>query len=196
VRAAAPACGDAAIDAGDAMAALTDADVQDAFERSKGAATTPLYGTDPRVFDGQVFEITRDGGGGFMVGGPCPPGAPTSACTPIPGGLSRLVTVLTALDEQQLVDPICAAWFCSGRRSRLQRSRSAARSSRRARPVPESRRRRDPRRRCRVPLGRRESPLASTSSVVNPRRDSTRSGRSIPSPLTSHAAKAHSTPPC
>ena len=85
-----------------------DADVQDAFQRSKGAATTPLYGTDPRVFDGQVFEITRDGGGGFMVGGPCPPDATTSSCMPIPGGLSRLVTVLTALDAQQLVDPTCA----------------------------------------------------------------------------------------
>ena len=40
-----PSCGDAAIDAGDAIAALLDADVQDAFQRSKGPATTPLYGT-------------------------------------------------------------------------------------------------------------------------------------------------------
>lgn len=103
-----PSCGDAAIDAGDAMAALIDADVQDAFERSKGAATTPLYGTDPRAFDGQVFEITRDGGGGFLVGGQCPPTATTSACMPVPGGLSRLVTVLTALAKQQLLDPACA----------------------------------------------------------------------------------------
>jgi hypothetical protein len=103
-----PACGGAAIDTGDAMAALSDRDVQDAFERSKGAAVIPLYGTDPRVLDGQVFEITRSGGGGFQVGGQCPPGAPTSACMPIPGGLSRLVSVLTALDAQQLGDPTCA----------------------------------------------------------------------------------------
>ncbi len=104
-----PSCGDAAIDAGDAMAALLDADVQDAFRRSRESATTPFYGTDPRVIDGQVLEITRDSdGGGFLVGGPCPPDAPTSSCMPIPGGLSRLVTVLTALDKQQLVDPTCA----------------------------------------------------------------------------------------
>jgi hypothetical protein len=104
-----PFCGDAALDAGDAMAVLKDADVQDAFRRSRESATTPFYGTDPRVFDGQVFEITRDSdGAGLLIGGQCPPDATTSSCMPIPGGLSRLVTVLTALDEQQLAEPTCA----------------------------------------------------------------------------------------
>jgi hypothetical protein len=104
-----PLCGGAAMDAGDVMAALADRDVQDVFERSKGAATIPIYGVDPRPVDGQVFRIARSSGGGFLVGGPCPPNVPTSSCMPIPGGVSRLVSVLTALDEQQLADPACAA---------------------------------------------------------------------------------------
>jgi hypothetical protein len=102
-----PFCGEPAIDASDVMAALLDRDVQEAVERSKGAGMTPLYGTDPRGVDGQVFEINREGGGGFLVGGQCPPGS-NASCVAIPGGLSRLVNVLTALDEQQLRDPACA----------------------------------------------------------------------------------------
>jgi hypothetical protein len=102
-----PACGAAAIDVGDVMAAILDPDVQEALLRSQGAGTIPFYGVDPRPSDGQAFQITRDGGGGFLVGGPCPAGASPSSCLPIPGGLGRLVSVLTALDQQQLADPSC-----------------------------------------------------------------------------------------
>jgi hypothetical protein len=104
-----PACGGPAIDVGDVMAAFGDADVQDALARSKTAGTYPFYGQDPRPSDGQAFQLTRDGGGGFLIGGPCPPGSTASSCTEIPGGLSRLKSVLLAFDQQQLqADPTCA----------------------------------------------------------------------------------------
>jgi hypothetical protein len=45
-------------------------------------------------------------GGGFLIGGPCPD-APTRPCTPIPPGLSRLLSTLVALDQQQSADPSC-----------------------------------------------------------------------------------------
>jgi hypothetical protein len=102
-----PICDGAAIDVADVMAALADPDVQLALLRSKGAVTLPFYGVDPRPVDGQAFQLTHDGGGGFLVGGPCPPGS-SSTCMEIPAGVSRLVSVLTALDQQQLADPSCA----------------------------------------------------------------------------------------
>ena len=104
-----PSCGAAAIDVGDVMAAILDPEVQQALVTSQGAGTTPFYGVDARPSDGQAFAIERNVGGGFLVGGPCPAGASPSSCMPIPAGLSRLVSVLTALDQQQLADPSCAA---------------------------------------------------------------------------------------
>ena len=88
------------------MAALSDPDVGDAFTRSMGAATLPFYGVDYRGGDGPAFQITRDGGGGFLIGGACPDAA-TRPCTPIPPGLSRLLATLVALDQQQIADPTC-----------------------------------------------------------------------------------------
>jgi hypothetical protein len=101
-----PACGSAALDVGDVMAALADPDVKQAFAQSLGVAPLPFYGVDYRGGDGAADQITRDGGGGFLIGGPCP-SAPTAPCTPIPAGLSRLVSTLRALDQQQLADPTC-----------------------------------------------------------------------------------------
>ena len=102
-----PACGSAALDAGDVMAAFADPDVKQAFAQSLGVAPLPFYGVDYRGGDGAADQITRDGGGGFLIGGPCP-AASTAPCTPIPLGLSRLVSTLRALDQQQLADPTCA----------------------------------------------------------------------------------------
>ncbi len=101
-----PPCGGASVDVADVMAALSDPDVRDALTRSMGAATLPFYGVDYRGGDGPASQITRDGGGGFLIGGPCPD-APTRPCTPIPPGLSRLLSTLVALDQQQIADPSC-----------------------------------------------------------------------------------------
>jgi hypothetical protein len=102
-----PLCGGPSVDVADVMAALSDPDVQDAFTRSMGAATLPFYGFDNRAADAPASQITRDGGGGFSIGGSCP-GAPTTRpCTPIPPGLSRLLATLVALDQQQIADPSC-----------------------------------------------------------------------------------------
>jgi hypothetical protein len=100
------ACGGASVDVADVMAAVSDPDVRDAFTRSMGAATLPFYGVDDRGADGPASQITRDGGGGFLIGRPCPD-APIGSCTPIPPGLSRLLSTLVALDQQQIADPSC-----------------------------------------------------------------------------------------
>jgi hypothetical protein len=104
-----PVCGGAAIDASDLAAAFADPEVQDALTRSTGAATWPFYGQDQRSADAPARLLTRDGGGGFLIGAPCPAGAPTSTCMPIPAGLGRLVSLLSALDQQQLADASCAS---------------------------------------------------------------------------------------
>jgi hypothetical protein len=101
-----PACDSPAIDPREVMAALRDPDVREAFTRSLLAGMTPLYGVDQRPVDGQAFKITRAGGGGFLIGEPCPPGSNTS-CLEIPGGLSRMRSLLLAFDQQQLADPSC-----------------------------------------------------------------------------------------
>jgi hypothetical protein len=101
-----PACGGASIDVADVMEALSDPDVRDAFTRSMGAATLPFYGVDDRGGDGPASQITRDGGGGFLIGRPCPD-ASVGSCTPIPPGLSRLLSMLVALDQQQIADASC-----------------------------------------------------------------------------------------
>jgi len=105
-----PACGGSAIDVADITAALGDADVQDAFTRAPGAATTPFYGQDQRPFDGPAFQITRAPNATFLIGAPCPAGSTPSSCTEIPGGLSRLEALLRAFDAQQLTDPSCASF--------------------------------------------------------------------------------------
>jgi hypothetical protein len=104
-----PTCGGDAIDVSDVMAAFTDPDVQDALTRSMGAATLPFYGQDQRGGDGAAFQITRDGGGGFLIGAPCPAGSTPPTCLEIPSGLSRLVSLLIAFNQQQLADPACAS---------------------------------------------------------------------------------------
>jgi hypothetical protein len=97
-----PACRtDGAIDVANIMVDLSDDDVR----RSFGLAQPPLYGTDSRPADGQVFEIKRSTGGSILVGGDCP--ATSSSCVPIPAGVAKLVADLRALNEQQLADPSC-----------------------------------------------------------------------------------------
>jgi hypothetical protein len=104
-----PACGGPAIDVGDIMAALADADVQEAFTRVVGSGFATFYGDDPRPSDGQAFQVTNDGRPGFLIGGPCPTGSTSSSCLEIPGGLARLKSLLMAFDQQQLQsDPTCA----------------------------------------------------------------------------------------
>lgn len=103
-----PDCGGAAIDVGDVMRAFADPDVQEALQLSLGGGTLPFYGFDQRPADGQAFQLTRDGGGGFLVGALCPAGT-AATCTDIPVGVSQLVSVLQTLDQQQLRDPSCAA---------------------------------------------------------------------------------------
>lgn len=78
------------------------ADVQGALAQ----ATPPLYGLDPRPFDGAVFELERADGRGFLVGSPCPAGA-APGCTGIPAGIARLKQRLIDLDTQQLARPGC-----------------------------------------------------------------------------------------
>jgi len=104
-----PACGGPAIDVGDLMATFRDVDVQLAFTRSLGAGTTPFYGRDLRGTDAPAFQITRDGGGGFLVGGACGDYPSTAPCTEIPGGVVRLERLLVAFDRQELADASCAA---------------------------------------------------------------------------------------
>jgi hypothetical protein len=107
-----PVCGGDALDVADVMAAIANADVQDGLETSQAVGVSRAYGVDPRLFDGPIFRFTRtfDGGGSgtVLVGAPCPPGSTPSTCGEIPPGLDRLVSVLTAFDQQQLADPSCA----------------------------------------------------------------------------------------
>jgi hypothetical protein len=105
----APPCDVGAIDVGELMLAFADPDVQQALARALGAGTIPFYGRDERPSDGSAFQLTRDGGGGLLIGAPCPPDSTPASCTEIPGGLSRLRALLVAFDQQQLqTDPACA----------------------------------------------------------------------------------------
>jgi len=98
-----PACFTAAITVSDVMRDVADPDVQKALASS----TPPLYGSDPRPVDGNIFSFQRGDGRGFLAGGPCT-GSGTS-CVAIPTGIVRLVATLRALDEQQLKDASCAS---------------------------------------------------------------------------------------
>jgi hypothetical protein len=87
------------------MRDIADAHVQAALR----AATPPLYGNDPRPYDGTVFSFIRADGRGFFAGDACNGGGGTgTSCVPIPAGITRLVADLRALDQQQLADPSCA----------------------------------------------------------------------------------------
>jgi hypothetical protein len=91
----------------DVMRAIGDTDVQKAL----AMATPPIYGRDTRPVDGSIFQLLRADGRGFLAGGACGSGGPLpgAACVEVPVGITRLVNVLRALDEQQLRDASCAA---------------------------------------------------------------------------------------
>lgn len=99
-----PACADGArIDVSDIARDLADPDVVHAMAMT----TPPLYGQDSRPTDGQMFQILRGDGHGFLAGPTC---YTTEFCNgPVPAGIVRLVADLQALDQQQLADPSCAA---------------------------------------------------------------------------------------
>jgi len=101
-----PVCGRAGVDVSDVMAAFRDPDVQAAFAQTTGELSNLFFGVDTRPSGGEILVIGRKDGGGFPVGAPCPAGGDAS-CRPIPAGVSRLVSVLRALDQQQLADPTC-----------------------------------------------------------------------------------------
>jgi hypothetical protein len=88
----------------DVMRAINHPDVQAAL----AMATPPTYGVDARPVDGQIFQFLRGDGHGFLAGYPCPGGSQTGCVDP-PAGVTGLVNLLRALDEQQLRDPSCAA---------------------------------------------------------------------------------------
>jgi hypothetical protein len=99
-----PACNTAdRVDPADVLRAVADPDVQAALAQP----APPLYGRDTRPVDGAVFQLLRADGRGFLAGSSCQTSEP--ACAAIPAGVSRMVTLLRALDTQQLMDPSCAA---------------------------------------------------------------------------------------
>jgi hypothetical protein len=98
-----PACDTAGVlDVSDIMHDIADNDVANAL----AMATPPTFGTDPRPYDGTIFQFLRADGRGFLAGDAC---AGSAACVEIPGGIVRLVADLRALDTQQLADPSCAS---------------------------------------------------------------------------------------
>jgi hypothetical protein len=103
-----PACGGAALDVADVMAAFADPDVQAAFAALTTTGQVPFYGQDQRGADGPAFKFGRvDDAASFLVGAPCP-AASAGPCTPIPPGLTRLLSLMFALNQQQVADPSCA----------------------------------------------------------------------------------------
>jgi hypothetical protein len=91
------------LDVNAVMNAIRSQDVQTALSM----ATPPLYGIDSRPVDGSVFVLHRASDGhSFMVGSDC---GGASGCTPIPAGISSLVTMLRNLDTQELAEPGCEA---------------------------------------------------------------------------------------
>ena len=58
-----------------------------------------------------MFRFARASGGEFLVGSACMPSSAVQSLPcigAIPDGITRLMTVLRALDQQQLQDPSCA----------------------------------------------------------------------------------------
>lgn len=79
-------------------AALAAPDVTAAFTEAASTKKEPLFGTDPRPGDGQIFLIER-GGVRLSIGGkPCE-GAP--GCRESPGGVDALMAILGRIFEQQ-----------------------------------------------------------------------------------------------
>ena len=101
-----PPCPPAArrVDAADIMRDIADADVQKALAK----ATPPTFGGDRARVDGTIFQFLRADGRGFLAGTPAG-GAQGAGCVDVPIGITRLVNLLRALDQQQLRDPSCAA---------------------------------------------------------------------------------------
>lgn len=104
-----PGCNTAdMVDVGEVNAALAARDVQSALGFARGMPMMEvLYGYDPRPADGTVFEINADGAR-LLVGAPCRAGM-TTGCLNAPVGVQRLVDVLTALRDQELLRPACMA---------------------------------------------------------------------------------------
>jgi hypothetical protein len=96
------ACGSNSIGIGDLMAALRNADVQQALR-----SAPVLYGSDPRPVDGTVLRV-EVGGAVVDVGGPCSGGA---GCKAIPPGVAALAELFSALDRQELGKSPCSTTF-------------------------------------------------------------------------------------
>jgi hypothetical protein len=104
-----PGCNTAdMVDVGELNAALAARDVQSALGFARGMPMMEaLYGTDPRPMDGTVFVIEVDGAR-LLVGAPCRVGM-MAGCLATPVGVQRLVDVLTALRDQEVLRPACMA---------------------------------------------------------------------------------------
>lgn len=101
-----PGCNTAdMVDVGEVNAALGARDVGVAFGMATGGMER-VYGVDTRPMDGQVFTVSLDGAT-VIVGEPCRVGG--TGCLEIPTGLQRLVDVLSALRDQEMLRPACAA---------------------------------------------------------------------------------------
>jgi len=99
-----PACNSVnLIDAADIILDIASSDVAVAL----ASATPPIYGRDPRAYDGSIFQFLRADGRGFLAGADC--GTGVSGCVDVPPGVAKLVADLIALDAQQLMDASCAA---------------------------------------------------------------------------------------
>ena len=81
-----PTCGLAnAIDGGDIMRVILDADVQAALSKPADPAMPLIFGRDNRPVDSPIFRFSRGDGREFFVGGPCPrPARPPAAKTSRP----------------------------------------------------------------------------------------------------------------
>jgi hypothetical protein len=101
-----PTCGvSGMVGVSEVREALANRQVQIAFGMARGMPI--LVGRDTRPVDGQVFFIERDGAQ-ILVGETCRVGS--GACTDIPTGIQRLMDVLRALRDQELLRTQCAAF--------------------------------------------------------------------------------------
>jgi hypothetical protein len=100
-----PACGTAdAVSVATINADLADSDVQGLWSLPQNPV--PLFGTDPRAYDGAVYSIALDDGRQVLVGGQCAsPGM--NSCRYVPAGLVRLTQDLQKLATAMLADPVC-----------------------------------------------------------------------------------------
>jgi hypothetical protein len=96
------ACGSDALGIGDITAALAHADVQAAL-----TVAPVIYGRDLRPVDGTVFRVSV-AGKTIDVGAAC---AGQTGCRNIPAGVASLVSVLRAVDEQELHKAPCSGVF-------------------------------------------------------------------------------------